>query len=148
MWNIYLMKLPIQQLNMEFLPILSHLASALNTLLIPVHTLLSKEKLGDFKIWWNINRLFNPFHATGLFLYPLKTSGNQKFSSFLMSSGGTERDQCYKMDEGLLKWNMSLYVSPSMSSTNWSGSKLFFFFYQGKLQYLISNDVDMSLLVL
>ena len=24
--------------------------------------------------------LFNPFHATGLFLYPLKTSENQRFS--------------------------------------------------------------------
>ena len=24
--------------------------------------------------------LINPFHATGLFLFPLKTSGNQRFS--------------------------------------------------------------------
>ena len=93
---------------MKFLPILSHLASALHTLLISVHTMLSKEKLGDFKIWWDLNKLFNPLHATGLFLYPLKTSVKQKFSSFRVSSGGTERDQCYKMGESLLKRNMSL----------------------------------------
>ena len=27
-----------------------------------------------------VSNLFNPFQATGLFLYPLKTSGNQRFS--------------------------------------------------------------------
>ena len=27
---------------------------------------------------------FNPFYATGLFLYPLKTSENQKFSDVFM----------------------------------------------------------------
>ena len=31
---------------------------------------------------------FNPFHVTGLFLYPLKTSENQ---SFLVFSGGIEQ---------------------------------------------------------
>ena len=39
--------------------------------------------------------IINPFHATGLFLYPLKTSENVKF---LMFSGGIERDQWHKMD--------------------------------------------------
>ena len=29
-----------------------------------------------------ISRLLNPFHDTALFLYPLKTSENQKFSDF------------------------------------------------------------------
>ena len=33
----------------------------------------------------------NPFHITGLFLYPLKTSENHSF--FLMLLGGIERDQ-------------------------------------------------------
>ena len=33
---------------------------------------------------------FNPFHATGLFLYPLKASENQRFSDI---SGGVEKDQ-------------------------------------------------------
>ena len=37
-------------------------------------------------------KLINPFHASGLFLYPLKTS---ETSAFLMFSGGTERDQCH-----------------------------------------------------
>ena len=35
----------------------------------------------------------NPFHATGLFLYPLKTSEKQKF--LLMFSGGIERVQLH-----------------------------------------------------
>ena len=34
--------------------------------------------------------LFNPFHATGLFLYPLGTRG------FLRFSGGIERDQWHE----------------------------------------------------
>ena len=34
---------------------------------------------------------FNPFRVTGLFLNPLKTSENQRFS------GGIERDQWYEM---------------------------------------------------
>ena len=33
----------------------------------------------------------NPFHATGLFLYPLKTRG------FLKFSGGTERDRWHEL---------------------------------------------------
>ena len=37
--------------------------------------------------------LFNPFHATGFFLYPLKTSG------FLMFSGGKERNQWHEMGQ-------------------------------------------------
>ena len=42
----------------------------------------------------------NPFHASGLFLYPLKTRG------FLMFSGGIERDQWHEMCYGLgLKYN-------------------------------------------
>ena len=36
----------------------------------------------------------NLFHATGLFLYPLKTSENQSFSDFL---GGIERGMWYEM---------------------------------------------------
>ena len=36
----------------------------------------------------------NPFGATGLFLYPLKTSENQRF---LMFSGGIERYQWHQM---------------------------------------------------
>ena len=36
----------------------------------------------------------NPFHATGLFLNPLK---NQKASSFLTFSGDVERDQWHEM---------------------------------------------------
>ena len=35
----------------------------------------------------------NPFHATGLFLYPLETS---ETFYFLMFSGGIERDQWHK----------------------------------------------------
>ena len=31
-----------------------------------------------------INTLLNPFYATGLFLYPLKTSENQRFSDVFM----------------------------------------------------------------
>ena len=30
--------------------------------------------------------LFNPFHATGLFLYPLETSENQRFSGVFRGS--------------------------------------------------------------
>ena len=37
---------------------------------------------------------FNPFHATGLFLYPLKPSGT---ISFLMLPEGIERDQWHEM---------------------------------------------------
>ena len=36
--------------------------------------------------------LFNQFHLTGLFLYPLKTS---EVSGFLIFSGGIERDQSH-----------------------------------------------------
>ena len=36
--------------------------------------------------------LFNQFHPTGLFLYPLKTS---EVSGFLIFSGGIERDQSH-----------------------------------------------------
>ena len=43
----------------------------------------------------------NPFHISGLFLYPLKTLENVWFnlwfSVFLIFSGGIERDQCYKL---------------------------------------------------
>ena len=35
--------------------------------------------------------VINPFHATGIFLYPLKTSGNQRFS------GVMKRDQWHEM---------------------------------------------------
>ena len=38
---------------------------------------------------------FNSFHASGLFLYSLKTSENQKFSDV---SGGIERDQWHEME--------------------------------------------------
>ena len=38
--------------------------------------------------------MFNPFHATDLFRYPLETSENQ---NFLMFSGGIERDQWHEM---------------------------------------------------
>ena len=43
-------------------------------------------------VYWFVEHefLINPFHAFGLFLYPLKTRG------FLMFSGGIERDQCYE----------------------------------------------------
>ena len=41
----------------------------------------------------NIQNL-NPFHATDLFRYPLKTSENK---GFLMFSGGIERDQWHEM---------------------------------------------------
>ena len=34
------------------------------------------------------DRVRNPFHATGLFIYPLKTENR----GFLMFSGGIERD--------------------------------------------------------
>ena len=40
--------------------------------------------------------LLNPFHATGLFLYRLKTSENFQFSV----PGGTERDQWHEMGSG------------------------------------------------
>ena len=36
----------------------------------------------------------NPFHASGLFLYPQKTSESW---GFLMFSGGTEKDQWHEM---------------------------------------------------
>ena len=36
----------------------------------------------------------NPFNATGLFQYPLKTSQTR---GFLMFSGGIERDQWHEM---------------------------------------------------
>ena len=36
----------------------------------------------------------NPFHATGLFRYPLKTS---EYKGFLMFSEGIERDQWHEM---------------------------------------------------
>ena len=36
----------------------------------------------------------NPYHVIGLFLYPLKTSKNQKLSDVL---GGIERDQSHEM---------------------------------------------------
>ena len=39
---------------------------------------------------------FNPFHATGIFLYPLKTLEKQRFLKF---SGGIERDQWHGMDQ-------------------------------------------------
>ena len=41
-----------------------------------------------------ITKWVNPFHAAGLFLYPLKTSGN---FGFLMFSRGIEKDQLYEM---------------------------------------------------
>ena len=37
---------------------------------------------------------FNPFHGTGLFLYPLKTSENQRFSDVL---GSIERDHWHQI---------------------------------------------------
>ena len=37
---------------------------------------------------------FNPFYATGLFLYPLKTSKNP---GFVMFSGGIERNKRHEM---------------------------------------------------
>ena len=42
---------------------------------------------------------FKPFHATGLFLYPLK---HQKTSCFLMFSGGIERNQWHEL--GWIVW--------------------------------------------
>ena len=39
----------------------------------------------------NYQTLFNSYLATGLFLYPLKTSG------FLMFSGGIEKDQWHEI---------------------------------------------------
>ena len=40
----------------------------------------------------------NPFHATALFLYPLKASENLWVFLF---SGGIERDQWYEMGSGV-----------------------------------------------
>ena len=37
----------------------------------------------------------NPFHVTNLFLYPMKTSENQR--GFLMFLGGIERGQWHEM---------------------------------------------------
>ena len=42
----------------------------------------------------NTYNIINQFHAIGLFLYPLKTSGNP---GILMFAGGIERDQRHKM---------------------------------------------------
>ena len=42
-------------------------------------------------------KLANSFHATNLFLYPLKTSENQKTRGFLMFSGGIKREQWHKL---------------------------------------------------
>ena len=39
-------------------------------------------------------KVTNPYHATGPFLYPLKTSENQSFSNVL---GGIEREQWHEM---------------------------------------------------
>ena len=51
----------------------------------------------EYWLWYKTVRkiLINPFDATDLFLYPLK---RQKTRSFLMFSGGIERDQWYDMD--------------------------------------------------
>ena len=42
--------------------------------------------------------MLNPFHATGLFLYPLKTPGNLWFSGFL------------KKETGGMKWVKWCYI--------------------------------------
>ena len=76
MWNIYLMKLLIQ-------PIKSGISSNFETFgfqtlkkwyspfafVLSGYCLyqISKETIRRFKNWWDVNRLFNPFHATGLF---------------------------------------------------------------------------------
>ena len=41
--------------------------------------------LGNQGLWRSLThfKVFNPFHATGLFLFPLKTSENQRFSDVL-----------------------------------------------------------------
>ena len=44
-------------------------------------------------------RYINPFHATRLFLYHLKTSKHQKTRRFRMFSEGIERDQWHEMGE-------------------------------------------------
>ena len=40
--------------------------------------------------------LVNPFHTAGLFLYPLKTSENQRFSDIFMGGEGMKRYQWYE----------------------------------------------------
>ena len=44
----------------------------------------------------------NPFDATGLFLYPLKTSENQRFS------GSIEREQWHHMVSNI--WNLMIII--------------------------------------
>ena len=53
------------------------------------------------RVSWLFLQEFNPFHTIGLFLYPRKTSENQRFSvvtrGFLLFSEGIEKDQWYEM---------------------------------------------------
>ena len=69
---------------------------------------LSNTKIFKVNFWtWNYlliilntslhwpGQVINPFHATGLFLYPLKY---HKTSSFMMFSGGKKRDQWHNLD--------------------------------------------------
>ena len=57
---------------------------------------------------------FNPFHATGLFRYSLKTSENLWFFIF---SGGIERDQWHEMGErGVILKNLSTVLQKRLRS--------------------------------
>ena len=70
-----------------------------------IKTLLQLQQMCN-KNYWNllcedivlflvikwITGQINSFHATGLFLYPLKTSEN-----LFMFAGGIERDQCHEI---------------------------------------------------
>ena len=54
------------------------------------HGSISVENHLENRSIFTLDLVINSFHATGLFLYPLKTSG------FLMISGGIERDQWHE----------------------------------------------------
>ena len=77
--------------------------------------MIQSEALEFFAVWFSVfsfffenhviciyffsKTAFKPFHATGLFLYPLK---HQKTSCFLMFSGGIERNQWHEL--GWIVW--------------------------------------------
>ena len=58
---------------------------------------------------FNIRKLFNPFHDTDLFLYPLKTSEN-------FFSGAIKRDQWHKMGETTFAKTFMLDVFPEYTT--------------------------------
>ena len=58
----------------------------------------------------NIRKLFNPFHVTDLFLYPLKTSEN-------LFSGAIKRGQWYEMGENTFAKTFMLDVLPAPEYT-------------------------------